>query len=124
MQGLDFFLYCFMQRDVIEATLDGLECGWGDVSLLKDLSIFVSKSHFFSERLIQLCYSSDQPDRVIPLLCTALRFPEDEKALLDLYKDLIESDRSLLLPIIQSLSSIPLSAQGKKEIYNVSRVLL
>lgn len=116
------------QSECIEMILDRIRLGIDSVAdislLLNNLAIHATPSNTLSTQIMELCQIIDSPVPVIHILSSLVRWPEDEELLILLYQDLLDSDRKLLIPIVDSLSSLPLSKTSQEELFQVNSILI
>ena len=109
-------------NQLIERLRNGVDSEVGVRKILQCISLLASHSSILSNQMIELCRNVQNPADVIQVLSSIIRWPEDESNLIKLYKDLLQTDRQLLLPIISSLSSSPLSKKAKDKVFEVSKL--
>ena len=105
---------------VLERIREGIDSPKEVALLLQNIAILCSPSASLSQQILEICQIVDSPIYIIPLLSSLIRWPEDEEDLLELYTELLDSNRKLLIPIVDSLSSLPLSKSSRETLFKVS----
>ena len=112
------------QNECVDLILNRIRLGIDSISdislLLNNIAIHATPSNNLSTQIMEICQMIESPLPIIHVISSIVQWPEDEEALISLYKDLLEGDRKLLIPIVDSLSSLPLSKSSQEELFQVN----
>ena len=109
-------------NELIERLRNGTDNETGVRKILQCVSLLAGHSSILSKDMMELCKIVPYPADVIQVLSSVIRWPEDEENLIELYQELLQSDRQLVVPIISSLSSSPLSKKSRDQVFEVSEI--